>query len=175
MLTIFCLPCWQPSDDLDKDGGREDREDTFGAQHVLVLIDCRPSMFVPSIPGEQEGETISPMQASLKACEQLLRSKVKHVAVHKTGKRDGVGIMLYGIPDNTNSTHPLVELQQPGVEQIQKIRAYVEGKASVEEDCKLEDMKSKETSWTLRKALQKANEAITKAKYVYKSCRLLFV
>jgi len=147
-----------------QDGNREDREETFGTQHVLVLIDCRPSMMIPSIP-VQDGDPISPMQASLRVCETLLRSKVKHTAVHKTGKRDGVGIMLYGIPDTTQTTHNLVAMEPPGIQQIRKIQAFVNGEETVERECNLGDG-SKMASWSLRRALQDANGAINQAKYV---------
>lgn len=132
----------------------------YGAQHVQILIDCRPSMFVKSIPTE-DGEMISPMQASLVACETLLRNKVKHVAVHKTGKRDGVGIILYGKPDPIHYTFTLVDLEAPGMQQIQKIRAYVQGKGDIKADA---GIKEGEAKWSLRRGLQDANTSFNHAK-----------
>lgn len=129
-----------------------------------MLIDSRPPMFVKSIPVEGSDMLISPMQASLNVCEYLLRSKVKHVAVHKTGKRDGVGVMLYGVPSPQHPTHSLVDLEQPGIAQILKIQAYVNDETSVLEGCEKE--KTEKVGWTLRRALQAADGAINKAKYV---------
>ena len=165
---LFFLFASQSLDDSDgKDGDREDREDAHGAQHVLVLIDCRPSMFVPSIPEQEHGETISPMQASLKACEKLLRNKIKHVAVQKTGKRDGVGIMLYGIPKDNQTTQILVPLEPPGIQQIQKIRAYIEGKGSLQEEYQVGTKAADSSGLSpLRTALQNADGAFNQAKCV---------
>lgn len=91
----------------ERDGEGWENGDRFGAQHILVLIDCRPSMFVPCIPvskesnsandgGESVESQISPFDAALMACEKVLRLRVNHIATSKAGKRDGVGIMLYG-------------------------------------------------------------------------------
>jgi hypothetical protein len=63
------------------------------------MIDCHPNMFddcISTVDAEQNEDEISPMDAALRACEQLFRNKVMHVATTKTGKRDGIGVMLYG-------------------------------------------------------------------------------
>ena len=39
---------------------------------------------------------ITPMHAAMKACESILRQKIRNVATSKTGKRDGIGILIYG-------------------------------------------------------------------------------
>lgn len=157
----------QASDDEDSMyGDRDDREDSHGAQHVLVLIDCCPSMFEPSIP-DQDGEVISPMQASLKACEEILRNKVKHVAVQKTGKRDGVGIMLYGIPKDNHTTQILVSMEPPGIQQILKIRNLLDTKGSLKEEYGV-GIKEVDGSGLspLRIALHNADGAFNQAKCV---------
>jgi hypothetical protein len=118
-------------------------------------------MFVPSIPFEEV--QISPIQAALEVSEKLLRTKVKNVTVQKTGKRDGVGIMLYGVPSTQTTTASLVDLEQPGIASIKQIQAYLEHTQSLEEEYKLHD-RSKESSWTFRKALQEASSAFAKAK-----------
>ena len=66
----------------------------FGAQHIVILIDSTKQMYVPSIPFQ--GTNITPMHAAMKACESILRQKIRHVATNKTGKRDGIGILFYG-------------------------------------------------------------------------------
>jgi hypothetical protein len=68
-------------------------------QHVVVLIDCRAEMFQeylpdPNFPDDPEAK-ICPVDYALGICDQLLRQKIKTVTIHKTGKRDGFGIVLY--------------------------------------------------------------------------------
>ena len=172
-LSFVSSPCvtrassfsLQPSEDFDGGGtGRgDDREEVFGAQHTLILMDCRPSMFVPSIPFQ--GIKISPIQAALEVSEKLLRTKVKNVTVQKNGKRDGVGIMLYGVPSTQTTTASLVDLEQPGIASIKKIQSYLEHTESLQQEFKLHD-RTKEASWTFRKALQEASSVFAKAKYV---------
>lgn len=97
------------------------------AQHVLILIDCHPSMFVPSVcvqidsiktttttkrqkQENQPNKLVSPFDVALMSCEKLLRLRVHDVATSKAnGKRDGVGILLYGV---TKNPHSLDEQQQ---------------------------------------------------------------
>jgi hypothetical protein len=50
MNVLVCLLFTQSFD--EDEGGRDTQEETFGAHHVLVLIDSRPPMFVKSIPVE---------------------------------------------------------------------------------------------------------------------------
>ena len=122
-----------------------------GAQHILILLDCNRTMFQSYIhqtkqnedeDGDGDGESatrtetesknlISPIDAALIACQKLLHHRVHNVATTRTGKRDGVGIVLFNCPISTSSLNlnstsirRLMELAPPGVEQIQKIRAY---------------------------------------------------
>ena len=78
-------------------------------------------MFVPSVcvqmdsiktrttkKQKQENQTnaklVSPFDVALMSCEKLLRLRVHDVATSKAnGKRDGVGILLYGVTKNSNS------------------------------------------------------------------------
>ena len=119
-------PSWARGDG----GGDEDEEEdddvpTVGASHILVMIDCNPTMFVPSIrltsdeddsksgeeagaEGDQRGEDdmaidensdrqlVTPFEAALRATERLIRSKVNAVATSRGGTRDGIGVMLFG-------------------------------------------------------------------------------
>lgn len=153
--------CSQAADDDNGDGGRGggDLEEVHGAQHTLVLIDARPSMFEKSIE-LNDGETTSPMQASLQACDALLKQKVKHVAIHRTGKRDGVGIILYGLPGSKDYTYTLLDLAAPGIQQILKIQDYASGK----KDIKDEIPKEGPIQWSLRRGLQQADKEFNTAK-----------
>lgn len=161
----------QPLDAPDANGNREDRENAFGAQHVLILIDCRPSMFEQTISIGEDGVFVSPMDVALDVCEKFLRSKVKQVATNKTGKRDGVGILLYGVPNPTQvtTTRALVELDRPGIASIQKIQSYMLQPESLKTDYNLND-RSNVAPWTFRKAVQEASSAIAKAEYVHMLC-----
>mmetsp|Transcript_21189 Transcript_21189/g.27294 ORF Transcript_21189/g.27294 Transcript_21189/m.27294 type:complete len:811 (-) Transcript_21189:225-2657(-) len=102
----------------DADGER------FNAEHLLILIDCRKEMFTkcvhvsrddddekvsvmnhsnenPAASSPATGESqhkvamITPFDATLMAVEDLLRQRVRFVATTKSGKRDGVGVLLY--------------------------------------------------------------------------------
>ena len=75
------------------------------AQHVVLLIDCAPSMFEPVHPDpEFPDDRLSSMQLALKTVQDTIRKKIRLVTVHKSGKRDGVGVLLY----NTKYRLPLV-------------------------------------------------------------------
>lgn len=139
---------------IKDDESGEDRAEAVvhGAQHVMILVDCRHSMFIPSI--SHQDDKISPMQASLLACEQVLRNKVRNVAVVKTGKRDGVGVLLYG----SKETQTLIPLEPPGVQQCKKIREYTPSQEEEEE----------ESTLCLRTAIHEANKAFLNAKCVKK-------
>ncbi len=142
-----------------------------GAQHILILLDCHHSMFRPYISTlcnttrtsqennhsnddmDEGGEEkwLSPMDAALIAAKRLLQHRVHHVATTRTGKRDGVGIVLFNCPlTNTTSTTTtsttsgngnecihtlggysstgvriLIPLEPPGVDQILTIRSFM--------------------------------------------------
>ena len=87
----------------------------YAARHTLILIDTHPSMFEPCIYikssddsdiDEDKSDIINndssflttPFDASLMAVERLLHHKVYIVATSKQGKRDGVGVILFGTP-----------------------------------------------------------------------------
>jgi hypothetical protein len=86
---------------LDDGGGAayRPRPSVSDVQHVLVLIDCSASMFAPCIVNpefpDSDDDRLTPMVYTLDICNQLLRSKIRTVTIHKTGKRDGLGILLY--------------------------------------------------------------------------------
>jgi len=94
----------------------------FGAQHILVLIDSAPSMFTPCVrirndndddermtnsassSGVGGGGLITPFDAALMACERLLLLRVHYMSTSNSSKRDGIGIMLYGMPPSSASS-----------------------------------------------------------------------
>ena len=176
-------------DPFDGDFDEENEGDVrdvanVGAQHIILLIDCDNSMFEPYVPclsdpadgseasGDNDNATrrmqtcdyVSPMDVAITASHRILRTKIRYVAETKSGKRDGVGVLLYGcdpyrsigrgrssstmrgtmrksfdgIGDGLDgedegeteddeeellpSTHELIELTAPGIEQILAIQ-----------------------------------------------------
>lgn len=149
-------PAWaheESNDSSDKTYGSSDYDEYalwFGAQHVLILIDGGgQNMFQACINhGEQ---VISPFDASILACETLCRNRVLQIATQKTGKRDSVGVLLYGvslkdekegeanesqdteeeIPEDETymlgaSSYIFLEQNPPGVKQIQALRCALD-------------------------------------------------
>ena len=125
------------------------------------------------------------MDAALMACERLARNRVLQVATQKTGKRDGVGVLLYGTRTNDDddededneqptesksSTQTLVELNPPGVQQIRILRSCLEDpicgvRRSIEKEFKNLDDDSG-LGRKLRTAVQEANKAYLEAKFI---------
>jgi non-homologous end joining protein Ku len=140
----------------------------------LLLIDCHESMFEKYIPllddadimddadndemadsnntnnVTKEKKLFAPMDVAITAAHRLLRMKIRNIAETKTGKRDGVGILLYGCntkrglqgnsdtspksgdesddsddEEAAHSTHELLELAPPGTVQILKVQECV--------------------------------------------------
>jgi Ku70/Ku80 beta-barrel domain len=56
-----------------------------GANHVLVLIDSNSVL-------TEENDT---MNSTLRLLESIVRAKIRMVTIHKIGKRDGFGVVLY--------------------------------------------------------------------------------
>jgi ATP-dependent DNA helicase 2 subunit 1 len=191
-------PAWAREDYHD-----DDEEDGapiwFGAQHVVALIDCsRPDMYVPCIEYSSNSDDddaitlITPLDAALVACERLCRDRVLRVATQKAGKRDGVGVLLYGTQkphhgddeeeeddehhaiEQQSSTQALVELYPPGVTQIRTLRSClndtIRGRQRALEDEFVvnDDGQAQEVdgSRPIRLALQEANKVFSDAKFV---------
>ena len=138
----------------------------------MLLIDCHKSMFDKYIPllddttddismednddnddmaiPKKEKKLFAPMDVAITAAHRLLRMKIRNIAETRTGKRDGVGILLYGCntkrglqgkPKNDasgeddsdddeeeeemHSTHELLELAPPGTTQILSIQECI--------------------------------------------------
>eukprot|EP00581_Thalassiosira_minuscula_P008296 CAMPEP_0183702362 /NCGR_PEP_ID=MMETSP0737-20130205/489_1 /TAXON_ID=385413 /ORGANISM="Thalassiosira miniscula, Strain CCMP1093" /LENGTH=727 /DNA_ID=CAMNT_0025928959 /DNA_START=44 /DNA_END=2227 /DNA_ORIENTATION=- len=159
-------PFGDPNDDGDhgNDNPREERVGThFGAEHLLFLFDCDDSMFEKYVPcimddfddddntneEEDRQQFVSPMDIAITAAHRYLRTKIRDIAETKTGKRDALGVLLYGCDpyratkqgndddsasgdgpvdahdsdDNSEreelpTTHELIELNPPGIEQV---------------------------------------------------------
>jgi Ku70/Ku80 N-terminal alpha/beta domain len=179
-------PAWA-RDDTDGEPGEDDDEVSwFGAQHVVALIDCSAAMFTPCI--DWQDARISPMDAALLACERLARSRVLQVATRKTGKRDGVGVFLYGTRTHENdhddddddddeqsteqksSTQTLVELSPPGVQQIRTMRCCLDDRIRGRmRDIEKEFVNHCDDVYLghkLRTGIQQANKAFLEAKFV---------
>ena len=100
--------------------------------------------------GTKEKKLFAPMDVAITAAHRLLRMKIRNIAETKTGKRDGVGILLYGCntkrglkgkadtspksgddesdsddEEAQHSTHELLELAPPGTVQILKVQECV--------------------------------------------------
>eukprot|EP00804_Cyclotella_cryptica_P014014 CCRYP_002509-RA/>CCRYP_002509-RA protein AED:0.24 eAED:0.24 QI:97/0.66/0.75/1/0.66/0.75/4/0/477 len=170
--------------------GKDSKPVIYGAEHALILLDCHPSMFECFLPRQDDdddehsttekatvrksmnddGENTkedaamkSPMEVALTAITQLLRMRIRTVAESKTGKRNGVGVLLYGCDtlramrgggrwhhddDNEDdsdeekmilpSTHELLELVPPGIDQVEKIRACLMSGGKKRRDLEME-------------------------------------
>lgn len=173
LILLFTQPDWFQDPDFDGRDENDDDDDEnksgmggFGAEHILLLIDCHESMFEKYIPllddkeddhinkdmdnNKEKEKLFAPMDVAITAAHRLLRMKIRNIAETKTGKRDGVGILLYGCntkrglqgktrsadksgdeSDDTDedeelhSTHELLELAPPGTQQILKIQECV--------------------------------------------------
>jgi Ku70/Ku80 N-terminal alpha/beta domain len=163
----------------------------FGAQHILILIDCSSTMFKPCIHWT-DNQRLSPMDASILACERLLRSRVLHVATQKTGKRDGIGVILFGgrtydsylehddadedqITEQKSPTQILVDLNPPGIKEIQMLRSCLKDPVrgrSRDLRAEFQNNNYVDQARHLRIAMQLANKVFSEAKCV-KSSRTL--
>ena len=123
----------------------------FGAEHLLFLFDCDDSMFEQYVPCQlddfddaEQQQLVSPMDVAVTAAHRFLRTKIRDMAETKSGKRDAVGVLLYGCDpnramrgtespkssdgddsedsgsemDELPTTHALIELNPPGIEQV---------------------------------------------------------
>ncbi|KAL7497365.1 hypothetical protein ACHAWT_006377 [Skeletonema menzelii] len=170
-------PDWFQDPDYDGGDANDDDENNpgsagaggFGAEHILLLIDCHESMFEKYIPllddadmddddfadsnnngPTKEKKLFAPHDVAITAAHRLLRMKIRNIAETRTGKRDGVGILLYGCnttrglqgksdastksgddesdsdeEDEQHPTHELLELAPPGTAQILKVQECI--------------------------------------------------
>lgn len=79
----------------DGDEQYEENENYYGAQHVIALVDCHPDMF-QKIDDDDEPAT-TPINLSIKLIQTLLQQTIEQTVIRKTGKRNGVGMLLYNV------------------------------------------------------------------------------
>jgi len=71
---------------------------------------------------------LSAMDVSLLAIDRLLRRRIRYAAAYRTGKRDGVGVVLFSTKrhqegyDSNATTHTLLQLEPPGIDQVKRIQ-----------------------------------------------------
>lgn len=64
---------------------------TLAAQHVLLLVDCHEDMFATLEDGE-----LCAMDLAMTMGERLLQQRIRDTVTLKIGKRNGVGMLLFG-------------------------------------------------------------------------------
>ena len=80
---------------MNDENGEQDNQASerasYGAHHSVVLVDCHPDMFLPS----SSKNSSTAMDAALQTVSYLLQDRIRTTMTLKTGKRDGVGVLLY--------------------------------------------------------------------------------
>ena len=71
-----------------------------GAQHVVCLVDCHADMFAANRDGDGDGYASSSIDMTLQLIDELLQQRIRTTVTMKTGKRDGVGVILYHTKPN---------------------------------------------------------------------------
>jgi Ku70/Ku80 beta-barrel domain len=104
-------------DDEDEGNGQNDGLSNVAASHVIALVDCHPDMFkhIDSFSGSSQatdtssptpkskiGEPKTPFDGSLFILEVLMQHTIEDTVILKTGKQNGVGVILY----NTKPIRP---------------------------------------------------------------------
>lgn len=131
-------PDWFEENDDNDDGNDDSREAGSGeeavvpggTQHILVLLDCAESMFENTmVDPEFPEENISAVSFSLSALQQTIRRKIRAVTIQKTGKRDGVGVLLF----NTKRRTPML-MPDSEVEETKEMKSNTKGGNSDDDD-----------------------------------------
>ena len=102
-LYFFKKPDWFANNNNNEDSEDEDNDANgsaaaaAAAHHVLLLLDCAATMFAPVHPDPEfpDGERLSSVQFALQTVQDTVRRKIRQVTVHKSGRRDGLGVLLY--------------------------------------------------------------------------------
>jgi hypothetical protein len=71
-----------------------------GAQHVVCLVDCHADMFDVN----RDGDASSSIDMTLQLIDELLQQRIRTTVTMKTGKRDGVGVILYHTKPSRNKS-----------------------------------------------------------------------
>jgi hypothetical protein len=148
-------------------------------------------MFESYIPQEGDDGLQSPMSLALTAISSLLRLRIRTVAESKTGKRNGVGVLLFGcnplrgIRKKSNSdteddegdngdekllpsTHELIALKPPGIDEVEWIQSCLSRDLKKEFSGDVVERGEEEDGGrSLREALHEASKVFMHAKYVY--------
>lgn len=85
----------------DGDGQYEVNENYYGAQHVIALVDCHPDMFQKG--KNDDHEPTDGIELSIKLVQTLLQQTIEQTVIRKTGKRNGVGLLLYNTKTKQDS------------------------------------------------------------------------
>jgi hypothetical protein len=137
-----------PDNDEDEAVGEGEDDLHFGGQHVIALIDCHPDMFVfvpPRLKDEEdvniedkylkhdkEGKAETPFDLSIRTMQKLVETVIEMTVTRKTGKRDGVGILLY-------NTRPQQKGRQQAVQDDETTLGYQD---NVDDDDKMDEHES---------------------------------
>jgi hypothetical protein len=91
------------------DGGDDDAGNValVAAQHVLILVDCHADMFGQVFQDHDDGDDgentntpTTPFDMALRLAQELLQRCIRTSVTLKTGKRNGVGLLLYHTKPN---------------------------------------------------------------------------
>ena len=91
-------------DSVEDSDGDSDDDDTSSTTEERNEYDTKKKA-KNSSSSTSKALLTTPFDASLMAVERLLHHKVRTVAMSKLGKRDGVGVILYGTPDDIKKNH----------------------------------------------------------------------
>eukprot|EP00537_Pseudo-nitzschia_pungens_P013005 CAMPEP_0172392606 /NCGR_PEP_ID=MMETSP1061-20121228/8689_1 /TAXON_ID=37318 /ORGANISM="Pseudo-nitzschia pungens, Strain cf. pungens" /LENGTH=795 /DNA_ID=CAMNT_0013123477 /DNA_START=161 /DNA_END=2548 /DNA_ORIENTATION=- len=118
MGDFFANKLWQNEPDFAKDdedgkgdnadGENENNEIQYGAHHVIALVDCHPDMFEKRKSTTDENyekvPEAAPVELSIKVIQTFLQLTIEQTVIRKTGKRNGVGLLLYNTACNKTRT-----------------------------------------------------------------------
>eukprot|EP00536_Pseudo-nitzschia_multiseries_P005700 jgi/Psemu1/13220/gm1.13220_g len=129
MGDFFANKLWEEEPDFARDDNNEqgenadrdneDNENQYGAHHVIALVDCHPDMFEKGesrIRVDETDDNIpkgapapAPVELSIKLVQTLLQLTIEQTVIRKTGKRNGVGLLLYNTKMVCDKISPLDE------------------------------------------------------------------
>ncbi|CAJ1954274.1 unnamed protein product [Cylindrotheca closterium] len=153
-----------------------------GAQHVLMLLDCRVDMFRTFGAGNDK----SAMDNGLQVAKALLQDTVRTTVSQRTGKRNGIGIVLFNTKRQTSSktameeedcddddgkqnqgVHILMPLIPPGISHVLDLNQCLEKERNVQEEFQQESQEnSGDIMAPLQTALEVCQDMFKKAKCV---------
>jgi len=159
-------PAWARTGDPDSrlDGGDEDAGNIgmIAAQHVLILVDCHADMFGKVVVQEGNDDdddsdateadnkkgtvttstttTTTPFDMALRLAQDLLQRCIRTSVTLKTGKRNGVGLLLYHTkPSRSNTTTGSDDDENEGDEDNPSKKKKSEDSDDDEDDSSVDD------------------------------------